>query len=222
MATLMSEVTDIQLANNAVTVTTTVYDNAFSISDASQAEGDSGVTSMNFTVSRTNNAVASSVDYQTQMGTAMVGSDYVAVPPTTLNFTVGGSLTQTVTISIIGDSRFELDETFMVILSNPMYGILEDGEGSGTILNDDPAPEVAFDAAIYGARETSGQAVVTVTLSTILTWMPRWTILQWMIPRWRMLTIQQFQAHYSCLPARQSLHSPCRFWMMHCPKGMKR
>ena len=106
-----------------------------SISDVSISEGDSGTKTATFTVSRTGTA-AFAVNYATADQTAAAGSDYVASSGT-LNF-AQGQATQTVSVTINGDTLVEPDETFFVNLSNPTNGgAIIDSQGLGTITNDD-------------------------------------------------------------------------------------
>jgi uncharacterized repeat protein (TIGR01451 family) len=140
-ASVSSDATDPQPADNAFTEITVVYDNQFLIGDATVEEGDEGTTAMTFTITRTTNANTSSVDVQTVdvVDSATAGEDYTALPLTTVDFIQGGPLTQTVTVDVSGDSVVELDETFLVTLSNPAGGGISDGEATGTIGNDDSA-----------------------------------------------------------------------------------
>ena len=61
-----------------------------------------------------------------------------------LIFPVGGSSTQTVNVTINGDTAIEPHETFFVNLSAPSNAIIADAQGLGMIQNDDglPAPTV--------------------------------------------------------------------------------
>ena len=112
---------------------------AFSISDASISEGDAGTQLLTFTVTRTNANGDVTVGYATSNGSATAGSDYAATSGT-LSFTNGGALSQTVSITINGDSLIEADETFAITLANATGGAtIADADGTGTILNDDPA-----------------------------------------------------------------------------------
>ena len=49
-----------------------------------------------------------------------------------------GELAKTVTVLVNGDTAAEPNETFYVNLSSPSGGTLADGQGVGTIVNDDP------------------------------------------------------------------------------------
>lgn len=109
----------------------------FSIADSSLAEGNSGYSNMNFTVTLSNTANAT-VNYTTSNGTATVGSDYNATSGT-LTFTSGGATTQTIAVPIAGDTIYELDETFTVTLSSPSGATIANATATGTILNDDLA-----------------------------------------------------------------------------------
>src|SRR5918994_1519084 len=89
-----------------------------SIGDASITEGDSGTKTLTFTVTRSDDLGEFTVDYTTTNGSAIAPGDFVAVtepdPNNTLSFTAGGALTQTVSITIKGDTEFEADEIFTV------------------------------------------------------------------------------------------------------------
>ncbi|NCG09470.1 MAG: hypothetical protein GWO81_07925, partial [Verrucomicrobia bacterium] len=93
----------------------------FTIADATIAEGHSGSTLLNFTI--TLNPAASgpvSVSYATANGTATAGTDYTAANDT-LDFTTGQT-TRTLAITISGDTDDEPNETFTLTLSNPTGG----------------------------------------------------------------------------------------------------
>uniref|UniRef100_UPI00227AF889 Calx-beta domain-containing protein n=1 Tax=Algoriphagus sp. PAP.12 TaxID=2996678 RepID=UPI00227AF889 len=134
-----------------------------SVDDPSVAEGNSGSTTLTFTVSLDNPAPAggATVDYATSDGTAKAGSDYSAASGT-LNF-AEGETSKAVDISIVGDETVELDETLTLTLSNPTGTnvILSDDTGIGTITNDDQATVTIEDVAV---DENSGTAVITVIL----------------------------------------------------------
>ena len=108
-----------------------------SISDISQAEGSSGMTPFNFTVTRSGNlAEAASVSYVTLNGTATAPSDYAALPLTLLTFAPGENV-KTITVNVNGDKVKEPNETFQVRLSDPVGATIADDTGLGTIVNDD-------------------------------------------------------------------------------------
>src|SRR4051794_35553390 len=113
-----------------------------SVNDVTIAEGNSGTKVATFTVNHTGSA-AFSVNYATANSTATAGTtgaaDYVAASGT-LNFAAGTS-TQTVSVTIRGDTIYEPDETFFVNLTGATNGgTIAKSAGHGTIANDDTAP----------------------------------------------------------------------------------
>ena len=111
--------------------------NSVSINDVSISEGNSGTKQIVFTVTRIGGADAVSVDYTTADGTATTADgDYLAKSGT-LSF-ASGVAAQAISVTINGDTRFEPNETFSVILSGATNGaIISDNTGIGTINNDD-------------------------------------------------------------------------------------
>ncbi|MEA2920141.1 MAG: hypothetical protein QOF07_104, partial [Bradyrhizobium sp.] len=107
------------------------------ISDASVTEGNSGTTVETFMVTRTGGTAAFDVSFSTADGTARVADhDYLASAGT-LHFGTGVN-TQPITITVNGDVQPEFNETFLVNLSGATNGAaISDGQGVGTIVNDD-------------------------------------------------------------------------------------
>jgi len=106
------------------------------IGDVSQVEGDSGTTTMTFTVTRTGGTQPFSVDYATGGGNATPGEDYAGTSGT-LNF-AEGETSKIITVTVNGDTNGEPNETFNVVLSNPTgFALLADAVGVGTIVNND-------------------------------------------------------------------------------------
>lgn len=114
-----------------------------SINDVSVTEGDSGSKNATFTVSLSAASTESiTVDYGTGNGTATAGSDYTAESGT-LTF-AAGETSKTISVAVTGDTTVESDETFNVNLSNASNATIGDGQGVGTILNNDlsqPPPQ---------------------------------------------------------------------------------
>jgi hypothetical protein len=109
------------------------------ISNVSKKEGDSGTTSFVFTVSLS--AASSSpvtVNYATADGTAKVGDNDYDTKSGKLTFATGET-SKSITILVYGDKRKEARETFFVNLGNAKGAIIDDGQGVGTITNDDNA-----------------------------------------------------------------------------------
>jgi hypothetical protein len=105
-----------------------------SVGDVAAFEGQAGQTTFLVPVSLSG-ADDATVDFATADGTATSPSDY-APTSGSLTFTPGTS-TLFVTVSVVGDLAVEPDETFSVLLSNPVGAPIVDGEGTGTIRDDD-------------------------------------------------------------------------------------
>lgn len=165
MASVAALSPDPEPGNNTTTETTTVYNNVFTIDDVTQLEGDSGVTAFILTVTRSNNVMAASVDVATADATAIAGVDYTPLPTTTVNFTAGGDMAQTVAVEVHGDAVVELDEGFLVSLSNPVNGAIGDGQAVATIVNDDSAVLTITDVSQLEGDSGTTVFNFTVTLS---------------------------------------------------------
>jgi hypothetical protein len=106
------------------------------IDNVTVTEGNSGTLTASFTV--TLSAVSGrtvTVNYATANVSATAGSDYVARSGT-LTFTAGTS-TQTIAITVNGDTTVEGNETFVVNLSGASNATISDTQGVGTIVNND-------------------------------------------------------------------------------------
>jgi hypothetical protein len=110
---------------------------SIAISDASITEGDSGTMVETFTVTRSGGTSAFAVNFATADNTATTADhDYVANAGT-LNFDVGVN-TQTISVTINGDTKLENSETFHVNLSGATNGAVISGNSAlGTIANDE-------------------------------------------------------------------------------------
>lgn len=134
-----------------------------SISDVTVAEGDNGTTTATFAVTLSQaGQTAVSVDFATADGTnnpATANNDYT---PTngTLNFAIGETR-QTIDVTILSDTDVELDESFVVNLTNSVGAMLLDNQGLGIIANDD-SPNASIDDVTVAEGNA---AVFTVTLS---------------------------------------------------------
>ena len=141
-----------------------------SIGDATVVEGATGSTNATFTISRAGDASeAVSVRYTTVDGTATAGSDFVAVPETTVTF-AAGETSKSVAVSVNGDAGTELDETFSIRLSAPDGTAISDDTGLGAILNDDAPPTLSIDdVALPEGNSGTTAATFTITRSGITT-----------------------------------------------------
>ncbi|MCY2990392.1 MAG: hypothetical protein NTY19_21320, partial [Planctomycetota bacterium] len=151
----------------------------FSINSVSQNEGHSGLTPFTFTVTLSHPSQwPVTVDYATAEGsahnTAVLDHDYNSVSGT-LTFLPGGSLTQTITVNVEGDTTVENDEDFTLTLSNPLYHGASDTSradlapayiGTGTIANDDTATLAITSPSI--TEGNSGTTTLTFHVSVDL------------------------------------------------------
>ena len=143
---------------------------SLSINDVSVPEGNSATTNATFTVSLSATSTSAvTVKYDTANGSATAGSDYQAASGT-LTFAPGDT-SKTITVAVNGDTTPESDETFAVNLSNPTNATIADGQGIGTILNDDTAtspPGISInDSVVAEGNSGTTSAIFTVTLSAV-------------------------------------------------------
>jgi predicted extracellular nuclease len=119
-----------------------------SIGAAQVLEGDSGTSSLTFTVTADAPAPAGGISFTiaTADGTAVAGSDYVAQSAT--GTIAAGATSTTFTVVVNGDTDFEPNQTVIVTLSNPVNAVIVQGQVTGTIENDDRVPAGAT-AAIF-------------------------------------------------------------------------
>lgn len=132
----------------------------YTITDQSIVEGDSGTKFLQFKV--TLNHVFGdplTVNYETQDSTAEAGSDYIALQDS-LVFQPGDTEKE-FQVEIIGDTDFELDETFKIILSDPNL----DSNGNKIILGlasgvikDNDRPVITLEAP-SDVKEDSGNSL---------------------------------------------------------------
>ena len=138
------------LADASATATIENDDTAPTIPDiniagASVTEGDSGTVNVNLTVtlsSATSQTVT--VDYATSDGTATTADNDYTAASASLTFTPT-TTSQTISIIVHGDTTQESDETFSVVLSNPVNATLATATAVATI-SDDDTPVFGLDA----------------------------------------------------------------------------
>ncbi|WP_375471161.1 beta strand repeat-containing protein [uncultured Nostoc sp.] len=158
------------ITNNSATATIINDDNqpTISISDVSVTEGNTGTTTnANFTISLSNPTYQQvTVNYNTIDGTANAAdSDYNSTPGTiTLN---PGETSKTLSIGVIGDNKFETNETFSVNLSGATNATITDSLGAATIINDDNQPTISISDVSVSEGNTgiTTNANFTISLS---------------------------------------------------------
>ena len=145
---------------------------SLSINDVSKSEGNSGTTDYTFTVTLSSAAPAGGVtfDIATADGTAQdndpVGEDADYVSNSLTGQTIAaGATTYQFTVQVNGDENYESNESYFVNVTNVTGATVADGQGEGTIVNDDLAPTAA-PVSIAGRITTrDGRGISGATVS---------------------------------------------------------
>jgi hypothetical protein len=111
------------------------------------------------------------VDFATADGTATVANnDYVAASGT-VTFPPG-TTSQTVQVTVNGDATLEPYETFSLNLTNANGGVIADGQGTGTIQNDETPTASISDCTVVEGNAGNTACVMTVSLDVPTTQTP--------------------------------------------------
>lgn len=149
-----------------------VAGSTLSIADATETEGPAGATrpmTFGVTLSPARSDVVT-VDYSTAPGTAehngdATGSDDYAPVEGSIRF-LPGDTHATVSVPVLGDDADEDDETLTVQLASPTNATIDDGEATGTIVDDDAMPSLSInDVAAFERDRGTSDFIFTVTLS---------------------------------------------------------
>lgn len=128
-----------------------------SVADASATEGKDMV----FTVSLSKlSGFDVKVDWATGDGVAKAPGDYLPTHGTLV--IPAGQTSGHVSVGTVADGTDEVNETFHVFLSKPEHATIGDGDGVGTILDDD-GPNISVDDK--SVNEAAGAVQFRVTLS---------------------------------------------------------
>ncbi len=156
-----------------VTITDNDVPPELTINDVSINEGNAGTTVFAFTVHLSTPALEGGVtfDIATADGTAHdsdpTGEDNDYVPHMlTGQIIPAGSQDFVFTVSVNGDLNIEANEIFLVDVSNVSGATISDGEGLGTIQNDD-SPSLTIDDVIVNEGD-SGTTIFTFTVTSSL------------------------------------------------------
>ncbi|MCP4348818.1 MAG: hypothetical protein GY795_25345 [Desulfobacterales bacterium] len=136
---------------------------SLTIDDVIVAEG----TNITFTVTldaASSNTVT--VSYATADSSATTADSDYTYASGTLTFNPGIT-TQTVTVTVTGDTKYETDETFYLNLSGQSNASITDSQGLGTITNNDAQPSVTLGLSGSPLAENGGMATVTANLSNL-------------------------------------------------------
>lgn len=138
----------------------------FSVNGVTVIEGNAGTTNAVFAVSLSApSAITTNVHYATGNISASASSDYASTSGT-LSFPPGITSIN-VTVPVSGDLLPELDEIFWMKLSLPSGAAIADGQGIGTIINDDgPLPALFIsDVTLREGDAGIGSLYFTLRLS---------------------------------------------------------
>ncbi|MET4107035.1 endonuclease [Hymenobacter sp. UYP22] len=145
---------------------------SFSAATASITEGNTGTSTYTATINVTpapTSALTVQVALDAANSTATSGQDFAFTSPQTLTF-AAGQTSQTVTVTVNGDTQPEADETVVLTLSSPSAGGAVGGPATQelTITNDDgAAPTIKF-ASASGSITESNTGTSTYTVNVTL------------------------------------------------------
>jgi hypothetical protein len=109
-----------------------------SIGDVSASEGNSGSTNFTFPVTLSSPSFTTvKINFKTTDGTATGGGNDYASPATNSVSIPAGQVSATINVPVVPDTVVEPDETFFVDLTTATNAVIVDGQGKGTIVNDD-------------------------------------------------------------------------------------
>lgn len=140
---------------------------AVSIGNVEILEGDGGAIDASFTVTVTGPHSGVTFDIATADGSGPTAAtaasgDYGARSESAVTIPAGET-SYTFAVAINGDTTLEPDETFVVNVTNVTGAVLGDGEGLGTIVNDDEPPPVDGEVVISQIYGGGGNAGATLT-----------------------------------------------------------
>jgi hypothetical protein len=136
-----------------------------SISDAQASEGTGAAGQLLFNVQLSKAAgTRVTVQFATANGSAQAPADYTASSGT-VSFLAGQTAKQ-IAVPVAGDSTDEPNETLFVNLSNPFAATIADGQGQGTINDDDDPPVTMLSIAdVTLAEGTGGTKTMSFTVT---------------------------------------------------------
>jgi hypothetical protein len=133
---------------------------AVSVSDATVTEGNTGTVNATFTLTLSH---ASDVDvivhYATANITAAAGGDYTAASGTVT--IPARQKSRTFTVAVAGDRLAEASETFAVNFTAPTNASIGDGQGIGTIVDNEPR------VSINSVSKSEGNGKTTIFSFTV-------------------------------------------------------
>ncbi len=155
----------------------TILDNdlppSISINDVTVNEGHVGTTSAVFTVSLSGpSGKPVGIVVHTADGTAQAGIDYQSLD-LGLSFNVGQT-SVTASVAVIGDNLNEPNKNFFINLTTPVNATVADGQGVGTIVDDDPLHLILDESGPAANQATALESMLMVRdpfqLQSIANW----------------------------------------------------
>jgi hypothetical protein len=117
------------------------------VSDVEEIEGNGGSRTFAFTVSLVGTSrLPVSVEYATLDSTATSADGDYTPTSGTLSWAAGDNTPRTILVEVFGDTAFEPDEAFLVVLNNPLNAAIRWQIAYGFLLNDEP---LTFNAPAY-------------------------------------------------------------------------
>lgn len=168
--TLISPAAGVRNIYAKTTGTAVSLPSLIAVSDTQVAEGNSGGSQLAFTVSLSPpSSQIVSVDFATANGTATGSSDYTSAAGT-LAFGPG-EMSKQISVTVTGDATTEPDETFFVLLSNPVGASVAKAQGTGVIVNDDQTVVVTIteNIAVSDTPAVLPSAMLTINESIAVT-----------------------------------------------------
>ena len=159
----------VTLGDPSATGTITNDDTArIAINDVVVAEGDSGQTVAVFTLTL-DTAVDAAVSVVSSIENITTSANDIIGAPAPVIFSSGSTAAQRLEVAISPDGTVELDETYFVNLISAESGgravIFSDGQGLGTITNDDEAVVSLVAGTATEGDSGTGSLDVTITVS---------------------------------------------------------
>ncbi len=119
---------------------------AVAVFDTSVSEGNGGTSTASFGITLSAPWMSPvTVTYSTSGGSATTGADYQDITNGIVIFEPGETQ-KTVDVSVVGDSIYEGEEAFLLQLASATNGVIARGTATGTIVNDDGADALVFQA----------------------------------------------------------------------------
>lgn len=155
---------DDQGTQRCATVRKTWVNPSVSINDVTVTEGDAGTVAATFTLTLSSPAGPAGVTVlaSTANNTAVAPGDYQTRTNVPVSFAPGQS-TQTFTVQVVGDVVDEPNETYFVNLSAPTNATIGDGQGVGTIIDDDR--NGTFSCRATGLRTTGALGTTALAVA---------------------------------------------------------